>query len=340
MERVRGCLEPVRDFAIFLVVVIPAFSAGVYVHVNAAQWEPAAIVGSLVPGMALTLPYLRSGHPQWRMGLLGLLGGLFLSFSFTLALFHGWETQALVVVGIGLGLLFVAMAILLARITWRFHRDMEMINSATQDPAHGHGTALFRDDGERVIVYPNRRRLLLQGIFQALLLVGVGGFLAFVPPRDTPFLRWSLWIFAYLLLIVFLAGLYRLLIRRPTLIVGPDGMLDNGSLLVTGRGLLRWEEIHMVLPDVTTSAGFVTNRYLLIVAPNGRAIRQRQPLWKRMLMLLLVQVSPFRLTIWQGLLDVPVDALATQIDHYVQTHAPQGWIEPDDVKHADHSAQS
>ena len=30
-------------------------------------------------------------------------------------------------------------AILLARITWRFHRDMEMINSATQDPAHGHG---------------------------------------------------------------------------------------------------------------------------------------------------------------------------------------------------------
>ncbi len=339
MEQVRGCLEPVRDFAIVMVVVILALFAAGYVHEYAAQGGPAAIFGSLVPGVVLTLLYFRGRRPGWLKGLMGIVGGMFLAFSFGLAVFHGWEVQAEVVVGIGMVLVLVGIAILLVRAMGHFHKAMEMINVATQDPAHGHGTALFRDDGERIVVYPNRRRLLLQGLFQALLLAGLGSILAFAPPLDTPLVWWAMWLLTYLLLTVFLAGLYRLLIRTPTLFVGPEGILDNGSLLATGRGLLRWEEIHTVIPLATTSAGIVNTRSLLIVAPNGRAIRQRQPLWKRVLMLLLDQVSPFQLTIWQGLLDVPADELASQIARYVQTHAPPGWIELDDDIEADRSAQ-
>ena len=145
-------------------------------------------------------------------------------------------------------------------------------------------------------------------------------------------------IFACLLFLPFLSSLYHLLIHTPTLVVGPDGIFDHGSLLVTGRGLLRWDEMLTVAP-YTTSSGGVTNRYLLIVVPNGRAIRQRQLLWKRALMLLLGQVSPFQLTIWQGLLNVPATELARQIDHYVRTHAPPGWFEVNDAKDADHPAQ-
>ena len=339
MEQMWGCLERVRDWAIIMVVIIPACVAAAYVHENAARWEPAAIFGSLVPGVVLTLLYLRSGHPGWRMGLLGTVGGLFLTFSFTLALFHGWEVQELVVVGIGSVLVLVGIAILLSHASWRVHRAMEVLNVATQDPAHGHGTALFRDDGERLVVYPNRRRLLLQVAFQALVLAGLGGALAFAPPRDTPLVWWAIWLFTYLLLTMFLAGLSRLLIRTPTVIVGPEGILDHGSLLATGRGLLRWDEIHTVIPHATMSGGRINNPSLLIVVPNGRAIRQRQPLWKRVLMLFLVQVNPFRLIIWQSLLDIPANELATQIARYVETHAPPGWIEPDEDKNAGSSAQ-
>jgi hypothetical protein len=339
MERARGCLQPVQDLAIFMAVFIPAFVAVALFHVYAARWEPVAIVATLVPGIVLTLLYLLGRR---RLGwLMGMVGGLFLAFSFGLALFHGWQVQAEVVVGVGMVLILVGVAILLLRGTWRYRRAMEAINGATQDPLDGHTTGLFRDDGERIVSYPNRRRLLLQCPFQALLLAGLGSVLAFAPIHN-PLVWGALGIVACVLTTVFLATLYRLLVRTPTLTVGPDGLLDNGSLLATGRGLLRWDEIHTMIPLATTSSGFVTNRYLLIVVPNGRAIRRRQPLWKQVLMLLLVQSSPYRLIIWQGLLDVPVAELAMQIAHYVRTHAPPGWIEPEhdtEVKDAKRPAQ-
>jgi hypothetical protein len=335
MKRARGCLEPLRAWAIGMVVGIPAFLAVVYFHEHAARWEPAAIFSSLVPGVALTLLYFRRGRLGW---LIGMAGGMFLMFSFTLALFHGWAVQAEVVFGAGGILLFVGMLILMSRARWSFHKAMGAINADMQDHALVHSNALFRDDGERMVVYPNRRWLLPQCAFQALLLAGLGGVLAFAPIHN-PIVWWALWIFACVLMTVFLAVLYRLLIRKPTLIVGPDGILDNGSLLATGRGLLRWDEILTAIPHATTSSGFVTNRYLLIVVPDGRAIRKRQPLWKQLLILLLVQASPFRLTIWQGLLDVPADELATRIARYVQTHAPPGWVEMDDDEDAERPVQ-
>jgi hypothetical protein len=322
-----------------MAIFIPTFVAVVYFHVNAARWEPAAIFGALVPGVVLTFFYFRSRH---RLGwLMGVVGGVFLLFSFALALFHGWQVQAEVVVGVGVALTFVGVAFLVFRSMWRFRRAMHAVNAAMQDPMDGHSSALFRDDGERIVSYPNRRRLLLQCPFQAILLAGLGSVLAFAPIHN-PLVWGSLGIVVCVLTAVFLAVLYRLLISKPTVIVGPDGILDNGSLLATGRGLLRWDEILMVSTQATAYSGFVTNRYLLISVPAGRAIRKRQPLWKRVLMLLFVQGSPFRLTIWQGLLDVPAAELATHIARYVQAHAPPGWAEMEDDKDArdaDRSAQ-
>ena len=86
-------------------------------------------------------------------------------------------------------------------------------------------------------------------------------------------------------------------------------------------------------------ASAVGSGQLLIVVPDGRAIRKQQPLWKRLLMLPLVQANPFRLTVWQGLLDVPAEELATRIPRYVQTHAPPGWFEMDAEEDAERPAQ-
>jgi hypothetical protein len=335
MKIARGCLEPLGVWASAMVVLMPTFVAVVYFHEHAARWEAAAIFSSLVPGVALTLLYFRRGRLRW---LKGIAGGMFLAFSFTLALFHGWKVQAELLVGGGMVLVVVGMFILMFRSRLSFHTGMHAINVAMQDHALVRGNALFRDDGERIVVYPKRRRLLLLCPFQALMLAGLGIVLAFAPIHN-PILLWALWICACVLMTVFLALLYRLLIRRPTLVVGPDGILDNGSLLATGRGLLRWDEILTVISHVTMSSGFVTNRYLLIVVSGGRAIRKRQPLWRRVLMLLLVQADPFRLTIWQGLLDVPANELATRIERYIKTHAPPGWVEMDDDEDAEQPVQ-
>jgi hypothetical protein len=286
-----------------MLVCTPTVAAVIYFHVHAARWEPAAIFSSLVPGVALTLLCFRGGRLAW---LKGIVGGMFLLFSLGLAVLHGWKVQAEVVVGVGAVLWFVGVLILMARVRWRFRKTMGAVNAAMQDDPLVRSHALFRDDGERIVVYPNWRWLLVQCAVQALLLAGFVSVLAFAPIRN-PFVWWALGIVTFVLMTMFLAVLYRLLIRRPTLIVGPDGILDNGSLLATGRGLLRWDEILSAIPQATKSSGIVTNRYLLIVVPSGRAIRKRQPLWKWLLMVLLVQVSPFRLTVWQGLLDVPAD---------------------------------
>lgn len=336
MVNIRGCLEHMLLWAIAIVIGSITLVASVFFHQYLAPWEPLAIFSSLVPGVVLTFLYLfRRGRLRWLMG---IAGGLFLAFSFILALVHGWENQAYYVLGIGVTLIVVAVFAVLIQATWRLRKSMARINAAKQDPVYGHSTALFRDDGERIVTYPNRRNLLVRGAFQVLVLVAIGSALAFVP-IDSPLVWWGLWILAGMILFVFLAGLYRLVIRTPTLVVGPDGILDQGSLLVTGRGLLRWEEIHKVFP-FTMSSGIITNRFLVIVVPNGRAVRDRQPLWKRVLMHIVGLGGTFRLTIRQDVLDVPADTLATQITRYVQTHAPPGWIEAHDDKDADRSVQS
>lgn len=332
MKSARGCLERLREWAIAMVVFSLAFVGGAYIHEHAVRWEPAAIFGALVLGVALTILYFWGGRLGWLMG---VVGGLFLLFSLTLALFHGWELQAEAVVGVGAVLLVVGMLILSLRVT---RTGMDAINAAMRDHALVRSNALFRDDGERIVVYPNRRRLLLQCPFQALPLAGLGAVLAFAPIHN-PLVWWALGLGMCVLMTAFLALLYRLLIRMPTVIVGPDGILDNGSLMATGRGLLHWDEILTVRPYATTSSGLVTNRYLLIVVSNGRAIRKRLALWKRVLTLLLVQVSPFRLILWQGLLDVSAGELARRIERYVKTHAPPGWVELDEDEDAKRTAQ-
>ena len=140
----RGCLKQAREFAITMVVAmgiyIPSFSAGIYFHQNVPQWEPVAIFSSLVPGVVLSflffrrLLYRQRGFLRW---VLGWVGGVFLGFSFTLALFHGWEAQAEAVIAVGIILFIVGVFVSLFRTGWHFHKAMNSISVAMNDPATG-----------------------------------------------------------------------------------------------------------------------------------------------------------------------------------------------------------
>jgi hypothetical protein len=110
----------------------------------------------------------------------------------------------------------------------------------------------------------------------------------------------------------------------PTLVVNADGILDNCSLIVTGRGLLRWNETLEVEEFTFTPRWPITFHFLDINVTDRRIINRRQSLWKRALAIFVGHGQPMGFRIQRPMLDRPVAALATEIDRYINTHAPAG----------------
>lgn len=315
----QGCVENVAMFGIAMLLFIIAFSAAAYMHENAHQWEAPATFISL--GMGI-LPALWYGRVKRHGRVASILAGLFLTFSFTAALFHGWETQAVALVTVALALGSVIVFVGLARATRSLSRHIEASARAAGEELNG--DPLFRDDGQRITVYPRQGRLILSCVMQAAILVGIGCVFAFVRTDDLGV--WiGLGIFACLLIIFFPVTLYRLVIRRPSLVVGPDGILDSGSFIWSGVGLVHWNEILAVYPATRTS-GWLKQHFLDIMVADLPAIRRRLPLLKR-LALRNTFSGMSQLLIMQSMLETPVDDLAQQIDQYVGDHAPPRWRE-------------
>jgi hypothetical protein len=112
--------------------------------------------------------------------------------------------------------------------------------------------------------------------------------------------------------------------------VGPDGIFDEGSRIGTGVGLIPWSETFGVSPESREMHGIETNRFLGIKVLDVSAVRKRVPSWKRRLSPIETK-DPHAILVPSWLLSVPVDDLVKQIDQYVETHAPAGWmIEEDD----------
>jgi hypothetical protein len=166
------------------------------------------------------------------------------------------------------------------------------------------------------------QRLLIVGSLAAL----CGAVFAYIPvltPRDAlPHVASA--IGCAFLAVLAVALLYRLLVRRPTLVVGPDGIVEHGSLYATGAGLLGWDEIWSVAPAYRSSGPF-KQRVLSISVFDPRAVRQRMPLLKRAANTLLAPGSP-SFVIVQDMLDEPVTDVSARIKCYVKTHAPEHWL--------------
>jgi hypothetical protein len=118
--------------------------------------------------------------------------------------------------------------------------------------------------------------------------------------------------------------LMRMVMTGPTLVVNADGILDNCSLIVTGGGLLRWNETLGVEAYDFSTNRVITYRYLDINVTDRRAINRRQPLWKRALASVASQRQSMGFRIARTLLDRPPAALLTEINRYINTHAPEG----------------
>lgn len=304
-----------------MLIFVPTFLAAASVHEHARQWEAPAVFVSLGLGLIPAIWYLRTKRHGWPAA---IVSGVLLCFSFAAALFHGWESQALALVVACFVALFVAITAFGWRVTRRTESALRTLGEELNGDPHRGGDTLFRDDGERITVYPNRRSLFFQCVFQGAFLAVIGA-IAWLMRPGNPLVQIAIIVLFVLLALSFLTMLTRLLIRRPTLVVGPDGISDHGSLFGAGTGLLRWDEILDVSPLVRP-AGLVTHRYLAILVTDMRAIRKRQALWKRGA-LRFTALAPSTLTIWQGMLDVPIGDLVVRISDYAEAHAPPGWYE-------------
>lgn len=315
----------VRAFGMGIVGAAATFPIFQWVISAADSWAgPFAIAGLVILALSM-VGFFRMRRYEW---ILYAPFGFGAALSLGLALVNGWDAQiqeavdiigVIAVVGIAVAVaIFIAMFAAL----WRKRRADEDIITAEQDVIRS--DVPFRDDGERIEVYPARRKML-RPMFSSVVLVAISvGIVVAMLKGGALFpavvMGVTLGAFSTLTLALWLI---RLVMRSPALVIGPDGIDDRGSAIATGRGLLSWNEVLGVLEE-ERKMRFATYHHLGIALVNMRAIRARQPLWKRPLLAMFGQMSALHIIIAQSLLDRPAQQLVTQIETYANEHAPAG----------------
>lgn len=188
--------------------------------------------------------------------------------------------------------------------------------------------------GRQIVVYPSRARLLR---YTLLYVVAIAAMLLFVywsvtgnyPRSNNPRYDWvfaliiSLGVFGrvvvgafalalvLLLAVILLCTIYRILIRKPSVTVNSDGINDGCSLIAGGIGLIRWDEIEIVMVYTYNKR----TKFLCIMLRDANAFlgrRQSNPvirLFRRSLTLSL----PKGVNLPGWLLPMSVDDLAAEV---------------------------
>lgn len=191
----------------------------------------------------------------------------------------------------------------------------------------------------QIVVYPSRARLLRYAL---LYLIGILGFGVFCywsltgefPQSNNPRYDWvfaliaTLGVFgrlvvgtfslalALLLVVLLVCTIYRILIRKPSVIADSEGITDGCSLIAGGLGLIRWDEIEIVMVyDYNKRTKF------LCVMPRDAAaflsLRQNNPvvrLFRRSITLSL----PRGINLPEWLFSGSVDDLVAEIERRYQ----------------------
>jgi hypothetical protein len=322
--------------ALIFALVVVAGVAALLVHIYASQWAALAVWSGIAILTLASVAYFRLRRFKYRWLFIGMFTTA-LGFSILLAVMQGWETQTYIGVIGGTVIFTIAIVGALTRSTARFNR--RITEGARKIGEQLQGEGLFRDDGERITVHVDRSKLLRRTLTQIVALSLFAG--AFIWARSSDLVApVKLWLSIGLGFVLCVGGLVallnltRLLMNGPTLVVNADGITDNGSLIVTGRGLLRWNEV-LEIEEITIDLSDIPWRQRsLFKALNGsldinladfRAVRQRQPLWKRALVIFVGGGrQPLGPRILPALLDRPAVDLVSEINRYIQTHAPEG----------------
>lgn len=308
-------------------MVFASIPVGDYVDGHLSVWAATLTWSALIIGVLASISYFGPGLPGW---LVGAIIGFTAGFCFGMAMVNGWQTQALTAIFIlKLVLVVGSVGVFVATMWWTRRFNRLFVDFTREIGAITRTDMLFTDDGVRILVYPDRMRLLIYAAFMITITVVFAVGFHWATTSDTP-----QWLSLGLGLLFVTCGLasglpvIRFFMRTPSLVIGPDGILDNATVVVTGRGLLRWDEILAVLPVDSKRGLGVAYHYLVIVIADVDAVRQRQALWKVLLGFVAPRPWPSSVAIFRALLDRPPEALADEIVRYAVEHAPNGWHSP------------
>lgn len=318
-------------WALGLALVLPSGLLAEPVSQSAQAWALPAELTGLAIALAATVGFFVVERHSWFLAAPLSFG---LSFSFALALMEGWSAQITAVVSIvQVAVVVGSIGLMAATVVISVH-GLRRLNQAGRDIAGEMGEhiaheGLFRDDGERIMVYAHRGRVVLRALTSvAVLALLVAGCLLIEAIR--PNIAWQIAIAICIGVLLCFGGastllmLIRTVMTSPTLVVTADGILDNCSMIVTGRGLLRWNETLGVDEFIDSSHPPITYRFLDIDVTDLRTINRRQPLWKRILAFFASHRQAMGVRIPRPLLDRSPTVLVKEIDCYINTHAPAG----------------
>ena len=159
----------------------------------------------------------------------------------------------------------------------------------------------------KVEIYPSRGRLVLPG-FASLFFVLLGLWLGF-GGEASGIPGWRVVAGSYLGVPFFSACLcyaaYRLIARRPALVLCLEGIVDQGSAV--SAGLVRWEEIERIFAGSIQQQSFVS---IAVKSPDDFLARVGGVKAKLMRMNIGLVGAP---------VNIPVDALPMTVDEVLQT---------------------
>ncbi|HEX2349866.1 MAG TPA: hypothetical protein VHI51_15640, partial [Ktedonobacterales bacterium] len=256
-----------------------AIPPGSYVTDHLQPLAAPIVWAALALGAVSILGYFRFHLNGW---LVCALAGFTLGLAFGVSLIEGWGAQVQVALDVAkVALLVGSVAVIIGVIDFSVRMSRRVYaplrEGLREIGEQIHTDALFRDDGERIVVYPRRWRLLRLIVGQVVFVVACAlGVWWAMSNAANPIVTIGLGFFLALIAFILLLNLVRLIIPGPTLIIGPDGVLDRGSQIVTGRGLLRWDEL-IAVSEYTYKANMLspTNRWLMILLTDARAVRDR-----------------------------------------------------------------
>ena len=163
---------------------------------------------------------------------------------------------------------------------------------------------------EDIVIYPSRLKMSLIAL-GALAFVIAGIFIG--TREEVTLTPLKLFLATYVGIpffgLCFLFAAYKLLVRKPAIIISNEGLVDNASAV--GAGFLRWEEIEEIFVHE-----YVGQRMLGIVVKDPVAVIARQSGFKKAMAKLNGGVVGTSFNIPQVSLPMPVEELLSTIETY------------------------
>jgi len=324
-KELKQWLEAILLMSSALLLPVASFAVALWIIDRTAEHAPLIGVSLLLAGAAIFL-LLRHSHRLLPLRDWLALAGLALGASLI------WPSAA-GLFGPSAMMLYIQRAY--SYVMSGFSAALREVRDLLKDEVRQRPEVIFRDDGERIVVYPTRWQLTAHATLAAsIAFLSFGALLVFRFDDMRPVV--ALGAFGIIGLIGLVPDLMRLAPRRPALIVTSAGIEDHASLHVVGTGLIPWREIGGVY---STPGDLLHGRFaaLVIITRDEEALLARQHPFKRSLLRLMSRFNFGDIHISSLLLSEAPAAVAARINAFVKTHAPPNYVEPEDGKADDES---